>query len=188
MIKRNSSGTVLSTIGVGAIAIYREQINSQNSGDAVFEYNIISDPVIVEITGKAVFEEFETKEVPKKIEFKCNPDSCYTILSDLINPEIYFRIKNFYNDILDNCLGKATSEQHDYVFRFNEPNSMRPLASGLIEESEKYIRNLPESSNRANLEDLIGQIISGLLEYAFHAKDEYGVKMHQYAIALKKKL
>lgn len=188
MIKRGIEGSGLSSIGAGAIAVYKELVYSQHKGDAEFDFKTNTDPVSITITGKAVFEEFKTREDLKKIEFICNPGSCYTILSDLTTSEIYLRIRNFYFDILDDCFGKTTSEQQDYVFRFNKPISMITWSSVHIEKSEEYIRSLPESSVDANLKDLAMQIISGILEYAYHAKDESGVKMHQYAKALLKKL
>lgn len=188
LIMIHIGGSGLDTLGIGAIHLYRELVEGQNKGYAKFGFDTNSDPVKVTITGKAVFEDFEIREVPKKIEFVCNPGSCCTMLSKLTVSEIYLRIKSFYSDILDNCLGKTISEQQDYLFRFNEPNSMLPMASGFIEDSEEYIRNLPESSIDANHEDIVKQIIYGILEYAYHAKDESGVKMHQYANALMKKL
>jgi len=47
---------------------------------------------------------------------------------------------------------------------------------------------LPENATHGELEDLVVQILDVVLAYALRARDEYGVKMHQYASALKKKL
>jgi hypothetical protein len=188
MVRRNIN-SAFGGLPIGARYIYEKLIADQNIGDArFFASDTISEPIIIEITGKAVFESSFTELRDKKIDFNCKPGSCYTVLSELTASDLYLRIKNFYCDILDNCLGKTTSEQQDYVFRFNKPNSMIPWPSGHIEKSEEYIRSLPESSVDANLKDLAMQIISGILEYAYHAKDESGVKMHQYAKALLKKL
>ena len=189
MVRRGIKGSGLEIIGVGAIAVYEELVYSQHKGDAKFVFNIKTDPVEITITGKAVFDEFKPKEYLEKIKFICNPpDSFCTILSELTDSDIYLIIRNFYFDILDNCLGKMILEEQEYVFRFNKPISMIPWSSDHIEKSEEYIRNLPESSVYANLEDLAMQIKRGILEYAFHAKDESGVKMHQYADVLLKKL
>lgn len=199
MVRRGLEGSGLGAIGLGRKKIetdFKNRVNRKNIGEAEFNYHFAydhsTDPVTVSIaitiTGKAVFEDFRPDDAEQKIEFICNPGSCYTILSELTDSDIYFKIKNFYSDILDNCLGKTTSEQQAYVFRYNKPIPMLTWSSGHIEKSEEYIRNLPESSVKANLEDLAKQIIYGILEYAYHAKDESGVKMHQYARALEKKL
>jgi hypothetical protein len=191
MVGRGKKGSGLGAIGVGEIAIiaeYEKLVKRENKGDAKFRYDFQADIVFINITGKAVFEDLKTIEGKWKIEFVRSHGNFLTILSDLSVSEIYFKIKNFYYDILDNCLEKTASEQQDYVFRFNKPISMIPWSSGHIEKSKEYIRNLPESSIDANLEDLVMQIIRGILEYAYHAKDESGVKMYQYANALMKKL
>lgn len=190
MVKRGEASG-LGSIGVGSANIYEKLVKSQNVGKATFrcKLNTENDTVYVTVKGKAVFKDFKNTQDNREIKFTCNPPENFcTILSELTASDIYLRIKNFYCDILDNCLGKTTSEQQDYVFRFNKPISRIRWSSGHVEKSEEYICNLPESSEHANLKDLAMQIISGILEYAHHAKDESGVEMHQYAKALLKKL
>lgn len=93
MVRQYIKGTGLSAIGVGSIAVCRDIINKQNVGEAVFGYDTISDPIVVTITGKAVFEDFKIVEGERPMELVCNPGSYCTILSKLAVPEIYLRIK-----------------------------------------------------------------------------------------------
>ena len=157
MVKKNIGGSGLSAIDVGSIAVYKKLVYSQHKGEATFNFNIISDPVRITISGNAVFEEFKTREDLKKIEFICITGSCYTILSDLTTSEIYLRIKNFYDKVLNSDGNK--------------------------------IAILPSEPSANQMLDLVEQINSrGFLFYARREKDEYGVRLEQYATALKKKL
>jgi hypothetical protein len=186
MVKKYKERSGLSSIGVAAIAVYEEIVNGEPRGDAKFNYEIQADTVVVTITGKAVFlEDIITNSNQRTIKFVCNPGSYCTILSKLSVSDIYLRIKNYYNIVLYNCLNKTAKEQQKFLFG---ENHFLSLSSGLIEESEVYIRNLPIKPNNIQLKDLILKIEKGILEYANHAKDEYGVEMVQYAKALENKL
>ena len=157
MVRRVIKGSGLSALGIGAIAVCRDIITRQHVGDAVFNYDTVSDPIVVTINGKAVFEDFKINCEERPMELVCNPGSYCTILSKLTVSEIYMRIKNFYDEVLNS--------------------------------DESKIANIPTEPTNNQLIDLIEQIISrGFLYYARVEKDKYGVKLEQYAKALKKKL
>lgn len=177
--------TVMDILGVGRTQIhkpYKTWLEKKDTNRAIFDM-FFNPYVIFEITGKAVFEDFDRVEGDPEISRNMlEPGSPYTIISDLSTDEIYLRIKIFYTQVLDRCLGKSAEEQEVILFGKNNHFSMTP---GLIEASEEYIRRMTLYPTDSTLQDLAEKILSGILEYAFHAKDEYGVKMNQYARALK---
>ena len=193
MVNRNlSKDDLRSEMRIGVFHFMYKWIEKKNIGNASFFFRLKDSVYFIDITkGKAVFEDIEITEEDELSEFReilRFGTGNYTILSELSTDDIYERTKNFYKEILTHCIDKSVNEQHEYLFRFNEPNLNRLIPTGVIGNSEKYLKNLPNNPIKEDFENLINQIISGDLEYAFHAKDEYGVKMHQYAIALKKKL
>lgn len=181
--------SVMDIIQIGRTQVfkpYKTWLERKDTNDAIFDICFDGSDAIVEITGKAVFEDFETTESDPKIERKIfAPGSHYTIIFDLTVDDIYLRINNFYINILEKCLGKTIEDQEVILFGENSFYSLKP---GLIENSAVYIRYLPVVPTQVQLDDLVKQIIfGGILEYAYHAKDDYGVEMGQYAKVLGKK-
>lgn len=199
MIQRGVEGDGLSAIGIGAQFVFEGMINSQIIGDARFKCVTKPDFLVTITRGNALFVDFEpiiNGEVVK-IEFKCNPGTSCRLLNKLA---VYEVIKNFYNDVLDNCLGKTCEEQNGYLFRYNQPGSKRNYYSNNLPEhinsSEDYIRSLPDEPTDKQFGDLAEQVIYGKkgisggleygchLEYGFHAKDEFNIEMNVYAKAI----
>lgn len=155
--KRSKSG--LGIIGIGGSFIYENWLKKKDTNNAIFDAFREGNGYVIEIIGQAVFEDWEdisdNENVPENFIF--DPFSFHTILSELDVSEIYLRIKNFYDDVLN----------------LNGRN----------------IVQLPENPNELQMLDLVEQIIGrGFLTYAQMEKDKYGVKLIQYANALKKKL
>lgn len=184
MVKRGIERSGLSSIGIGEVAIYKELVYSQHIGDARFDFNITTVSVLVTITkGNALFVDFEPIINGKvlKIEFKCQLGSSCRFLSKF---DVYKIIKSFYTDILDNCFGKTCEKQNNYLFRYNEPRSKRyfPNLPERINRSEEYIRNLPDEPTDSELVDWANKVM--INNYGYHAKDEFGFEMNEYAKAI----
>jgi len=101
-------------------------LEKKNTAYSIFFIRLRDSIYFIDITkGKAVFENIEISEVDEleayrdRIKFGTGN---YQILSQLTIDEIYLRIKSFYNDVLDNCLGKTAKEQEDFLFRFTHPD------------------------------------------------------------------
>lgn len=103
-----------------------------------------------------------------KIEFKEKGGS-YTILDELPTEEIYKRIKN----CLDNILNTKESG---------------PLDIDNVKKSRKTILDLPPEASNPQKIKLIKSIESGDLEYTSKVKDDHGVKIEEYAGELRKRL
>lgn len=181
--------SVMDILGVGRCNFYMDNkiwLHKKDTNNAIFDLFFDEPEVVVEVTGKAVFEDFNTNNCEPPMDRNIfEPGSAVTILSELSTGEIYLRIRYFYLSVLDKCLEKITQTQEVILFGVNK---RFPMALGLIEDSEATIRSMTLYPTDTDLRALADNILSGILEYAFDAKDEYGVKMSQYAKALKKRL
>jgi hypothetical protein len=154
---------------------------------------------VIDVEGNIVLDDYEIKEL-FKVKFGIVTGRI-TILSELSKEELYSRVRKFYNDVLDNCLGMTNEEQQ--VFLYGEANRAIETQSGTIilglgqdniKISEDYIRSLPVNLPPDDkIKELVNHILSGKekwnLEYGYHAVDkEYSVEMHQYAKAIGKLL
>lgn len=116
MVRIGRSG--FAPLGIGRAGIennFKSQVDRKNLGNAEFKYyfdwdngtNLVPVIITITITGKAVFKDFKKEDFIMAatkivdIKFELNPDSDCTILSDLSVPEIYLRIKNFYDEVLN---------------------------------------------------------------------------------------
>lgn len=157
--KTNRRKTGLGSIGIGGTYIIENWLKKKDTNNAIFDAFSDNNNYVIEIIGQAVFEDLnDISDNEKRPEnFIFDPFSFYTILSDLSVSEIYLRIKNFYDKVLNSDGSK--------------------------------IANLPTEPTNSQMLDLVEQInTGGFLYYARREKDKYGVRLEQYATALKKKL
>jgi len=184
------SNDLKTMIGIGNMAIelqkwFQEQVKSssesridKDENQKLFTVTINGDMTIQNRDFLSAFEE------KWKYKVILNVSGKLLVLDELSQEEIYQRIKKFYNKVLDNCLGKSVKEQEIYLY--GSQVSFGVLKPGVIEASEEYIRGLPDTHEKADLNDLCEQIRSGKLEYGYHVADEYSVKMKVYMEILKK--
>lgn len=157
--KTNRSKSGLEIIEIGGSRIYEDWLTKKDTNNAKFDAFTKKGKTVVEIIGKAVFEDFDNipNELQVADDISFDSDSCFTVLSRLTVPEIYMRVKNFYDEMLNSDGSK--------------------------------IANIPNEPTNNQLLDMIEQIIGrGFLYHARMEKDKYGVRLEQYANALKKKL
>ena len=191
--KRNQDP--LTAMGVGIVKEIEDWLNKEGTTNAGYNIRPNKDRkgFIIDIDGDVVFKDFEIVNAKGikgvyNIEFEGDTVNI-TILNQLSKEEVYTRIRDYYNSILNNCMGKTIEEQQDYLFgknhMGNNPVEIK-LKADLIEESEDYIKKLPDKPTPDQINDLGNQILSGILEYACPARDKFSVQMKQYAEVLLK--
>jgi len=187
-------------MNIGIIKEVRIWLNKQKPDDS--SYCIMREDsencFTIDFVGDAVLED---NGIKGRFKIKIGEHKGHiTIINQLTQEELYSRIRNYYNNVLDNCLGKTNEEQQ--VFLYGEANRVIETQSGTIvislghdyiKNSATYIRSLPVNIPPDDkIKELVNQILSGKgngsLEYGFYAVDEYSVEMNQYADALKKRL
>ena len=176
------------SMGLGISGEVEKWFDENNSAHANHRAKVNGNRVTVHITGSLVLKQFDIDMIDAvKDTFKVEigeVSGTFIILNLLGSQQIYKKIKSFYTRVLEDCLEKTIEEQSAYLFGDNK----RKLKAGVIEESVEYIRSLPDRITNELLIDLATQIESGILEYAYSAKDNYSVKMEQYARSLKSML
>lgn len=181
---------------VGKVKEWFDKHNTAKSNHTVIKNGNI---ITVHVKGSLVLERFNPDEIEGvKGNFRVEigeVSGTYIILNLLALQQIYEKIKSFYIRVLDNCLGKSTDEQYEYLIgeisetiEAGQVKVLRGLKDGEIANSEELIKGLPEVPTNQQLLDVANEIISGKLEYAFHVKDEFSVKMNLYATEILKRL
>lgn len=174
-------------MSIGPVSNLEDWLNQQKPSTSA--YTIRKDDVrnafIIDVDGDVVLEDFEVTNLPELkgigIEFGVVAGTI-TKLYELSLEELYNRIKDFYNTILNNCLGKTIQQQKDYFDSILRP-SERPCRINvdvMIANSQNYIRNLPTNPTLQQIKDLAQQVLSGELEYAYYCQ-HCSVEMNQYA-------
>lgn len=110
-------------------------------------------------------EEIKKKFIVSEIVWEAEKGATYTILDELDSDTIYLRIRSFYEDIL------------------RKEGDMDPEK---VRKSEDYIRRLSGNPSWERKIDLCSEVLTGILEYAYGYKDNYGVTMGDYAKQLQK--
>lgn len=183
----------LEAMHIGIKSLVEDWLDKNNTAKASHKAKIEGNVVIVDVKGDVVLVDFEIVNadgirVLFGVKFG-NVTGSITILNELTPKEIYSRIKNYYKKVLDKCVGKTPEEQEDFLFGEEGIKRYPPnfkFKQGIIENSEQYVRNLPDNPTQEQIKDLVKQVLSGSLEYGFHAIDKYSVEMHQYAKVLEK--
>lgn len=195
--KINQGQDLLNDMSIGKVKKVEDWLNKNGATDSgyIIRQNNVEKLFIIDVEGNVVLENFDIVNAEGiqgfyQVEFGDVLGSI-TILSHLPTEEIYSRIKKFYEMILNNCLRQSVEEQENFLFGTNGErryhNNVR-IRAECIEESEPYIRNLPDNPNQEQMKELVDQVLDKILEYGYHAKDEYSVEMHLYAEALKRRL
>jgi len=178
----------------GKCAIVRDWFDKNNLAKAkITKCEVKKGVVSIDVDGSVVLNDFlindsEGRKIDVQIETLTGKK---TILNDLTKEELYNRIKDFYESVLANCLGKSLADQEKYIYGEpqNKPKHPRlPPIDELIKTSESIIRNLPKSPTKNEALELAEQVISGKLEYGYDSIDSYSCQMHKYAHRLKRKL
>lgn len=149
--------------------------------------------ITIDVVGDVVLEDIDIVNIDgiKGIyEVKFNiANGQITKLYELSTEEIYSRIKDYYESVLDKCLGKTIEEQYEIIFGNKNRGSNRPTEK--IEDREDLIRNFsefPTTENNEELEKIANEVLKYELEYTQEAMDEFSVKMKQYSEELLKRL
>ena len=141
-----------------------------------------SSKVFIDADGDLVLKDFEIDKDIKQRGFPGvffgNIKGSVVIINQMSSLDAYNRIKDYYLLLLENCLGKSAEEQQKWILE--EEPIFKPW-EGLIEASESYIRALPANPSPQQMKDLAEKVLQGQLEYAFHGRDKYGIKMKEYA-------
>jgi hypothetical protein len=70
----------------------------------------------------------------------------------------------------------TNSEKSEYIFGNGRKSSV-----DYVDNSKTYLKNLPEMPSLQDSIDLAKNVIYKSLEYAYHDKDDYGIKKGAYA-------
>ena len=90
--------------------------------------------------------------------------------------EVYNRIKEYYSDFINKWNKMTNTEKEGYIF-----GNGRKAYVEYVNKSETYLTNLPTIPSLEDSIDLAKNVIYKNLEYCYHDKDKYGIKMGAYA-------
>lgn len=182
------TNNIQADMGIGIWKEIKEWFVRNNYGRAYqITYSEENGKYVIEAnSGFVVLKDFELKNLiwektGKQVEIKIE-NGQITILSNLDTIKIYHRLKEHYNQILINCLGKDIKEQQ--LILFGEDFQYAIPLDDKIEKSESYIRSLSDNPTIDEIRDICKQIFFGILEYAYPTKDIFGVDTYLYAETL----
>lgn len=157
--KTNRRKSGLGIIGIGGTYIIENWLKKKDTNNAIFDAFPENDNWVVEIIGQAVFEDWEDISENEKV-----PENF------IFDPFSFHTILSKL-DVSEIYL--RIKNFYVYVLNIGGAN----------------IVQLPDNPTEVQMLDLVEQIIvRGFLTYARKEKDKYGVRLEQYANALKKKL
>lgn len=206
MVKRfNSNEEMISGIGIGFVKVIEKWLKDKNKIITIFKAERVSNTenYTVTVYGNAVFEDINTiyLEFPglkNKLKFINTEGTYITNLSDLLEDDIFQRIKKNYHRIHENCIGKTISQQNFILFgsviiikKSGIYTCGSSISEGEIEKGKEYLDSLPSQLLLGQFLDLANQILNGCLKYPINSihkqyfEDEFGVRMDNYANSLK---
>lgn len=90
--------------------------------------------------------------------------------------EVYKRIKQYYSNFILRWNNMTEREKSEHIFGNGRTSSI-----DYVNNSANYLKKLPNTPSLEDAIDLAKNVIYKSLEYSYHDKDDFGIKMGAYA-------